>query len=110
MSPTLPAKIFNMDQTPLWFLYHCSKTIQKKGMKTVHVRKSTNDMRRETAALTCTGDMDGTPMMRKAWRKTGYSWFEKDKPTAEPEPVVAEGGDIFGDEYDNDVEDLENVE
>jgi hypothetical protein len=51
-------------------------------------------------------DMDGTPMMRKAWRKTGYSWFEEDEPTAEPEPVVAEGGDIFGDKYDDDVEDF----
>ena len=45
--------IFNMDQTPLWFSYHCSKTLQKRGAKTVHVRKSTDDTRRATAALTC---------------------------------------------------------
>ena len=27
--------IFNMDQTPLWFSYHRSKTLQKRGAKTV---------------------------------------------------------------------------
>jgi hypothetical protein len=46
--------IFNMDQTPLWFSYHRSKTLQLRGATTVHVRKSTNDTRRATAALTCT--------------------------------------------------------
>jgi hypothetical protein len=50
--------IFNMDQTPLWFLYHHSKTLKKKGAKTVHVRKSMNDTRRATAALTCTAAGD----------------------------------------------------
>ena len=35
--------VYNMDQTPLWFSYHRSKTLQKKGVKTVNVRKSTND-------------------------------------------------------------------
>ena len=37
-------------------------------------------------------DMDGTPMMMKAWKKTGYSGFEEDEPTAD------EGGVILGDE------------
>ncbi len=46
--------IFNMDQPPLWFSYHCSKTLQIRGAKTVHVRKSTNDTCQATAALTCT--------------------------------------------------------
>ena len=56
-------------------------------------------------------DMDGMPVMRKAWRKTGYSWFEEDEPTAdEPEPVVAEGGVIFGDEDDDDEENLEDMQ
>jgi hypothetical protein len=45
--------IFKMDQTPLWFSYCRSKTLQKRGTKTVNVRKSTNDTRRATAALTC---------------------------------------------------------
>ena len=50
--------IFNMDQTPLLFSYHRSKTLQKKGAKTINVRKSTNDMRQATAALTCTAAGD----------------------------------------------------
>ena len=50
--------IFNMDQTPLRFSYHRSKTLQKKGTKTVHVHKSTNDTCRATAALTCTAASD----------------------------------------------------
>jgi hypothetical protein len=262
--------IFNMDQTPLWFSYHRSKTLQKKGAKTINVRKSTNDTRRATAALTCTAagdflrpmiifkgaaegrivtkelpsfdptsdylcqknawmdercmlvwakeclgsflllrpppagivpvilldsyrchmmgsvvraiqelgvevihipggctgllqpldvglnkpfkvrvraswdewmmamidnhaviesptrddiaswaasahwDMDGKPMMKKAWKKTGYSWFVEDEPTAEAEPVVAEGGVIFLDEEEaaidqhDDCDDMED--
>jgi hypothetical protein len=45
--------IFNMDQTPLWFLYHHSKTLQKSA-KTINVRKLMNDTQQATAALTCT--------------------------------------------------------
>jgi hypothetical protein len=46
--------IFNMDQTSLWFSYHRLKTLQIRGTKTVHVRKSTNDTCRATTALMCT--------------------------------------------------------
>jgi hypothetical protein len=45
--------IFNMDQTPLFFSYHRARTLAKKGVKSIHVRKSTVDRRRCTAALTC---------------------------------------------------------
>ena len=44
--------IWNMDQTPLLFLYHCSKTLAKRGTKTIHVRKMSSDGERVTAALT----------------------------------------------------------
>ena len=44
--------IWNMDQTLLWFLYHCSKTLTKRGTKTIHVRKTSSDTKRATAALT----------------------------------------------------------
>jgi hypothetical protein len=43
-----------MDQTPVYFSYHRNKTLVKRGIKTVHVRKSTTDTRRATCALTCT--------------------------------------------------------
>jgi hypothetical protein len=43
-----------MDQTPVYFSYHRSKTLSKCGIKTNHVRKSTSDTRRAMCALTCT--------------------------------------------------------
>jgi hypothetical protein len=49
-----PNFIWNMDQTPVYFSYHRSKTLAERGVKTVHVRKSTSDTRRATCALTCT--------------------------------------------------------
>ena len=44
--------IWNMDQTPLRFSYHHSKTLSKRGTKTIHVRKTSSDTKRATAALT----------------------------------------------------------
>ena len=48
-----PCWILNMDQTLVYFSYHCSKMLAKHGIKTVHVRKSTLDTRQATCALTC---------------------------------------------------------
>jgi hypothetical protein len=50
--------IWNMDQTPVYFSYHRSKTLSKCGIKTVHVHKSTSDTRQATYALTCTAAGD----------------------------------------------------
>ena len=44
--------IWNMDQTLLWFLYHRSKTLAKRGTKTIHVCNMSSDTKRATAALT----------------------------------------------------------
>ncbi len=46
--------IFNMDQTPLHFLYHRSKTYAKHGTKMIHVRKTSNRTKRATGVLTVT--------------------------------------------------------
>ncbi len=43
-----------MDQTLVYFSYHRSKMLAKHGIKTVHMRKSTLDIRQATCALTCT--------------------------------------------------------
>ncbi len=59
-------------------------------------------------------DMDDKPMMKKVWKKTGYSWFVEDEPTAEAEPVVAEGGVTFLDKEEaaidqhDDCDDMED--
>ena len=43
--------IWNMDQTPLWFLYHRLQTLTKRGTKSIHVRKTSSNTKRATAAL-----------------------------------------------------------
>ena len=48
------AYIINMDQTPVPFLYDPKKTIEVIGQRTIHIRKSTCDMKRATCALTVT--------------------------------------------------------
>jgi transposase len=46
--------ILNMDQTPVPFTYNSRKTLEVVGRRTVHVRKSTNDTKRATFAMTVT--------------------------------------------------------
>jgi len=50
--------IFNTDQTPLHFSYHSSSTIEKRGKKTVNMRKSSCQTKRATQALTVTAAGD----------------------------------------------------
>ena len=44
--------ILNMDQTPIPFTFNAKKTLELVGERTVHIRKSTNDTKRVTCALT----------------------------------------------------------
>ena len=46
--------IINMDQTPVPFTYNAKKTLEVVGRQTVCVRKSTNDTKRATFAMTVT--------------------------------------------------------
>ena len=46
--------IINMDQTPIPFTFNSKRTLEMVGKKTIHIRKSTNDMKRATLALTVT--------------------------------------------------------
>ena len=48
------AFIVNMDQTPVPFTFNPSRTLELIGRRTVHVRKSTNDTKRATFAMTVT--------------------------------------------------------
>ncbi len=47
-----PALILNMDQTPIPFSFHATKTLEKKGTKTIHICSSTSDTKRVTLAVT----------------------------------------------------------
>jgi hypothetical protein len=40
-----------MNQMPLHFSYHSSKTLEKHGAKTIHVRKMLNGIKRATGAF-----------------------------------------------------------
>ena len=48
------AFILNMDQTPIPFTFNSKMTLEVVGARTVHVRKSTNDTKWATAAITVT--------------------------------------------------------
>ena len=47
-----PVLTLNTDQTPVPFSFHATKTLEKKGTKTIHVRSSTSDTKRVTLAVT----------------------------------------------------------
>ena len=49
-----PDDILNMDQTPIPYSYHSNRTLEKKGVKTIHVRSSTADTKRAMLAATVT--------------------------------------------------------
>ena len=47
-----PCDVINMDQSPIPYSFHSSRTLEVKGTKTVHVRSSTADTKRVTLAVT----------------------------------------------------------
>ena len=62
-----------MDQTPLNFSYHSSKPLEKWGKKSIHVRKTSSQTKRATAALitAATGDFL-MPMIIFKGKKDGF--------------------------------------
>jgi hypothetical protein len=50
--------VFNMDQTPLHFSYHSLHTLEKRGSRTINIRKSLNATKRAMVALTVTAADD----------------------------------------------------
>ena len=46
-----PEDILNMDQTPIPFLYQSTRTLEKKGWKTIHVHSLTMDTKQVTLAV-----------------------------------------------------------
>ena len=49
-----PEDVLNMDQTPIPYSFPSSRTLEKKGAKTINVRTSTTDTKRATLAATVT--------------------------------------------------------
>jgi hypothetical protein len=50
-----PDDVLNMDQTPIPYSYHTSRTLELKGKRTIHVRSSTSDTKRATLAAAVSG-------------------------------------------------------
>ena len=48
--------IINMDQTPVPYSYHMTRTLAPRDMKTIHVRSSTSNSKRATLAATVLGN------------------------------------------------------
>ena len=81
--------IFNMDQTPLHFSYHSSRTIKKRGKKTVNLRKSSSQTKRATEALTVTAAGDFlTPMVIFKGKPDGQIAC-RELPTLNPKSIYA---------------------
>jgi hypothetical protein len=55
--------IINMDQTPVYFTMNAKRMLEVIGVKTVHIRTSTNDTKRVTVAVTITGSSAVLPSM-----------------------------------------------
>ena len=84
-----PRWIWNMDQTPLHFSYQSSKTLAKRGAKTVNVRKTTDRTKRATCALTVTAAGDFlTPMLIFKGKPNGHI-AKKELPTHDPTNIYA---------------------
>mgnify|MGYP006205657777 FL=1 len=49
-----PGDVLNMDQTPIPYSFPSSRTLEKKGAKTINVRTSRTDTKRATLAATVT--------------------------------------------------------
>jgi hypothetical protein len=81
--------IFNMDQMPLHFSYHSSKTLEKSGTKTIHVRKTGNGTKRATGAFTITAARNFlTPMIIYKGKPHGHI-TTKELPIYDPTSVYA---------------------
>ena len=50
-----PERIYNMDETPVYFDMSGELTVHIKGEKTVHIKGTGNEKNRFTVVLTCAG-------------------------------------------------------
>jgi len=81
--------IFNMDQMPPHFSYQSSRTLEKRGKRTINVRKSSSQTKRATAALTVTAaGVFLTPMIIFKGKPDGLIAC-RELPTLDPTSIYA---------------------
>ncbi len=66
-----PDHIINMDQTPIPFSFHSSRTLEKIGTRTIHVSASTAETKRATLAVTVSASGNLLPPFLIFKGKTG---------------------------------------
>jgi hypothetical protein len=76
-----------MDQTPLFFSYESSTTLEKRGTKTIFVCKLSNSTKRATAALTVTAAGDFLTPMAIFKGKPDGKIVERELPTFDPTSI-----------------------
>ena len=77
-----------MDQTPLHFSYQSLCTLEKRGKRTINVRKSSSQTKRATAALTVTAAGDFfTPMIIFKGKPDGLI-ARRELPTLNPTSIL----------------------
>ncbi len=81
--------ILNMDQTPIPFTYNSKTTLELVGRRTVHVRKSTNDTKRATLAMTVTASGKVLPALLVFNGKPGGRIEKREFPTFPNEIIYA---------------------
>jgi len=58
-----PEDILNMNQTPIPFLYHSTRTLEKKGSKMINVQSSTMDTKQVSLAAAIEASSQMLPLM-----------------------------------------------
>jgi hypothetical protein len=81
--------IFNMDQTPLYFSYHSSKTYEKYGSKTIHIHKMSNRTKRAMVVFTVTAAGNFLMPMIIFKGKPGGMIEKKELPKFDPSSIYA---------------------
>ena len=81
--------IFNMDQTPLHFLYQSSRMLKKRGKRTINVRKLSSRTKRATAALTVMAAGDFLMPMIIFKGKPDGQIARRELPTLDPTSIYA---------------------
>jgi hypothetical protein len=73
--------ILNMDQTPVPFSFHSKRTLELLGSRTINIRKSNNDTKRVTCAMTVTASGSVLTPMLIFKGATGGRIEKRDVPT-----------------------------
>ena len=94
--------ILNMDQTPVPFSFHSERTLELLGSRTINIRKSTNDTKRVTCAMTVTASGSVLTPMLIFKGATGGRIEKREVPTCVKDILYGVQPNAWMDESKND--------